>query len=369
MEIGIIGLPRAGKTTVFSALTRGKAPLASPAGAGSSPNVGVARVIDPRLSTLEAIFKPKKVIYPEIKYIDLAAPLGPSKAGGRSEGIRGQFLTHLSTVDAIMHVVRTFEEASVPHIEGSVDPKRDIAAMDMELAFSDMTIVERRLQRIETSLKGARAHEKDLLLQEKDLILRIKAELEKEVPLRDMTFTPEESRIMENYQFLTAKPLIVVLNIGENQVIRAPSMEEEVRLGHRGRKFQVFSICAKLEMELAQLAESEAKEFREALGLKESPIDRIVQLSYELLELLSFFTVVSGEARAWTIRRGTPAVKAAGKIHSDMEKGFIRAEVIAYEDLKKCGSMAEAKKRGLVRLEGKTYVVQDGDIITFLFNV
>ncbi len=366
MEIGIIGLPKVGKTAVFSALTGGKGSLASPSGAAASANIGVAKVLDPRLQTVEAIFKPKRVIYPEIKYTELAAPF---QSFGKAEGIRGEFLLHLSSVDALMHVVRTFEEASVPHVDGSIDPQRDIATMDLELAFSDMVIVERRLQKIEVSLKGARAHEKDLLLQEQELIRKIKSNLEKEVPLRDMTFTPEESRIIENYQFLTAKPLIVVLNIGENQIVKTASLEEEIRASHKGQKFQVFSICGKLEAELLELGEAEAKEFRAALGLKESPVNRIVQLSYELLELISFFTVVSGEAKAWTIRKGTTALKAAGKIHSDMEKGFIRAEVISYDDLKKCGNMPEAKKRGLVRLEGKTYVVQDGDIVTFLFNV
>lgn len=366
MEIGIIGLPEVGKTAVFSALTGGKGSVASHGGAASPANLGIAKVLDPRLSTIQTIFKPKKVIYPEIKYIELAAP---PQGFGKAEGIRGEFLLHLSSVDALMHVVRAFEEVSVPHVDGSIDARRDIATMDIEMVFSDMVIVERRVEKLEASLKAARAHEKDLLLQEQELIRRIKSSLEKEVALRDMTFTSDELRIIENYQFLTAKPLIVVLNIGENQIAKTASLEEEIHASHKGQKFQVFSICGKLEAELVELGEAEAKEFRAAMGVIESPVNRIVQLCYELLDFISFFTVVSGEARAWTIRRGTTALKAAGKIHSDMEKGFIRAEVISFDDLKKCGNMAEAKKRGLVRLEGKTYIVQDGDIITFLFNV
>lgn len=362
MEIGIIGLPATGKTSVFLALTKGKVSL----GAGLSPNVGVARVYDPRLPVLQAIFKPRKTTYPEIKYIDMAAGF---QAPAKDEGIGGEFLTHLSTVDALMHVVRVFDDPSVPHGEGQVDPERDIAAMDMELAFSDMAIIERRLQRIEVSLKAPKSLQRDLLLKEQALLQKIKANLEKETPLRDTDFSEEESKTIENYQFLTAKPLIIVLNIGENQLAQVPSLEEKICASHKGQKVGVFSVCAKLETELAQLPDEEGKEFRTSLGLKESPIDRIARISYELLDLISFLTVGADEVKAWTIKKGAVAVKAAGKIHSDLEKGFIRAEVIGYEDFIKCGTMVEAKKRGLLRLEGKTYVVQDGDIINVLFNV
>ncbi len=361
MEIGIVGLPQTGKSSVFLALTRGKAS----AGSGAAPNVAVAKVFDARIAALEPIFKPRKTTYAEIKYIDMAASF---QAGGRGEGIRGEFLTHLSNVDALMEVVRVFDDPSVAHVEGSVDAQRDIAAMDMELAFSDLAIMERRLQKLEASLRAPK-EKRDLILKEQALMQRVKAGLEKEIALRDMDFSEEEARTIENYQFLTAKPLIVVLNIGENQLARAPVLEEQVRSDHKGRSFGVFSACAKLEAELAQLPDEEAKEFRASLGLKESPIDRIAQISYGLLDLISFFTVGPDEVKAWTIQKGTPAVRAAGKIHSDLEKGFIRAEVIGYEDFMKCGSMAEGKKRGVFRLEGKTYEVKDGDIMNILFNV
>ncbi|MBI2935109.1 MAG: redox-regulated ATPase YchF [Chloroflexi bacterium] len=359
MEIGIVGLPQTGKTSIFLALTRGK----TSAGSGAAPNIGVAKVYDSRVAALEKIFKPRKTTYAEIKYIDMAATFQ-----GKGEGIRGEFLSHISNVDAIMEVVRVFDDPSVPHVEGSVDSQRDIAAMDLELAFSDMAIIERRLQKLEASLRAPRA-QRELMLKEQTLLQKIKAGLEEEVQVRDMDFSEEECRTIENFQFLTAKPLIIVLNIGENRLAEAPSLEQQMISGHKGKKFGVFSACARLEAELSQLSEEEAGEFRASLGLKESAIDKIARISYDLLDLMSFFTVGPDEVKAWTIRKGMPAVKAAGKIHSDLEKGFIRAEVIGYDDFMQCGSMAEAKKRGLFRLEGKTYEVRDGDIMNILFNV
>lgn len=362
MEIGIIGLPQTGKTSIFLALTKGKIST----GSGSAPNVGIARVFDARVKLLEGMFKPRKTAYPEIKYIDMAAGFAGS---GKAEGIRGEFLTHLSTVDAMMHVVRVFDDPSVAHVDVSIDPKRDIEAMDMELAFSDMAIAEKRLQKIEASMKSVKAHLKDMALKEQSLLQAVKANLEKEIPLRDMDFSEDDARILENYQFLTAKPLIIVLNIGENQLSQVAALEESIRSTHKGKRVGVFSACGKLEAELAQLPDDEAKEFRGSLGLSESPMDRIARLSYELLNYISFFTVGADEVKAWTITRGTPAVRAAGKIHSDLEKGFIRAEVVGYEDFIQCGAMAEAKKKGVFRLEGKTYEVKDGDIMNILFNV
>jgi GTP-binding protein YchF len=262
--------------------------------------------------------------------------------------------------------VRTFTDERIPHVEGSIDPQRDISIMDMELAFFDLGIVERRLKRIEESLKGAKASDREALLREQELVAKIKSDLEKDIPVREQEVA-KEPKLIENYQFLTSKPLLVVLNIGEDQLPQVSSLEQELRSKYP--KFPVAALCGKLEMELGQLEEAEAEEFRSALGVKEPALERIIKLSYELLGMVSFFTTASGEVKAWTVRRDTPAPRAAGKVHTDMERGFIRAEVINYDDLMKCGGLAEARKQGLLRVEGKTYLVQDGDVITFLFSV
>lgn len=361
MEIGIIGLPQSGKTTIFNALTRGKA--ATTAYALAEPNIGVAKVLDPRLSSLEQIFKPKRTVPAEVKYVDLPAP----RELGKGQGLEGQVLIHLSKADALLLVVRTFPDETIPHLLGGIDPERDIAVMDLELAYSDLAILERRLRRIEDSLKGAKAGEKETLLRERALLERIQALLEKETPLREQPLSEEELKAIANYQFLTAKPLLVVLNIGEEQLAQAPALEK--RVGSRYPKFPVIALCGKLEMELAQLSENEAAEFRSAMGIGEAALQRVLKLSYQTLGLVSFFTTASAELKAWTVYKNTAAPKAAGKVHTDMERGFIRAEVVGYNDLMKCGSIAEARKRGLLRPEGKTYIVQDGDIITFLFSV
>jgi hypothetical protein len=272
-------------------------------------------------------------------------------------------------VDALIHVVRSFEDESIPHIEGSIDPERDIAVIDLELAFSDLAIIARRLERLTDSLKGARSPERETLLGEQALLARIRADLEKEVPVCQQGLSADESRAIVNYQFLTAKPQLVVLNLSEEQLPQAASYEAELHARYHRPQLEIAALCAKLEMELAQLSDAEAEELGSAWGLKEPGLERIIGLSYRLLGLISFFTTASGEVKAWTIAKGATALKAAGKIHSDMEKGFIRAEVVAYDELAKCGSLAEARRRGLLRLEGKSYTVQDGDVITFLFNV
>jgi len=358
MEIGIIGLPESGKTTTFNALVKGK--VETQATRSLEPNIGVAKVKDPRLLGLEALLKPKRTVYAEVKYVDIPIPWSRG-------GFSGQLLTYLSEVDALIHVVRAFEDERIPHIEGSVDPERDIAIMNLELAFSDLAIIERRLERIEDSLRKAKPSERQALLQEQTLLTKIKSGLEGEVPVREQGLREEEAKLIENYQFLTAKPLLVALNIGEEQLPQASSLEAKLHSCYP--QFPIAAICSKLEMELAQLSEAEAEEFRLALGIKEPLADRIIRLSLEALGQISFFTTASSEVKAWTVRKNTLAPKAAGKIHSDMERGFIRAEVINYNELVKCGSLAEARKRGLVRLEGKSYPVQDGDVITFLFSV
>jgi GTP-binding protein YchF len=362
MKVAIIGIPQSGKTTIFNALTKGMAEVAaySPT---LAPNIGVAKVSDSRLSVLEGIFQPKKTVPAEVSYIDIA---GSIKGFGK-EGAGGEFLNYLTTADALLQVVRTFEDDKVPHPEASIVPKRDIASLDLELAVSDLAIMERRLEKLETSLKGAKAAERESYLKEQSLLQKIKAELETDVPIRLQDLAKEELKMLANYQFLTAKPMLVVINIGEEQIPRTSQLEAEVSSLYP--QFAVVALCGKLEMELAQLSDAEAREFREAMGLSKPALDRVIDLSYSLLALISFFTTVSSELKAWTIPNGTPAPKAAGKIHSDMERGFIRAEVISYKDLEDCGNIAEARKKGLLRTEGKNYIIQDGEVVTFLFNV
>jgi len=363
MKIAITGLPKSGKTTIFNALTKGKAEVAAYSSSLTS-NVGITKVSDSRLEVLQNMFQPKKTVPAEVTYVDIADFARSSHRGG---GIEGESLNYLTTADALLQVVRAFEDENLPHPEGSIDPQRDIANLDLELAFSDLTIIERRLVRLEEALKGAKASEREAYLKEQHLLQKIKSGLEKDLPIRQQDITKEELKALSNYQFLTVKPMMVVLNIGEEQIPQATLLENELDSVYP--QFAIVALCGKLEMELAQLNDAEAAEFRESMGLTTSAVDRIIDLSYHLLGFISFFTTASAELKAWTIPGGTLAVKAAGKIHSDMERGFIRAEVISYNDLQKCGSLAEARKRGMLRTEGKNYVVKDGDIVTFLFNV
>jgi hypothetical protein len=363
MRLAIIGLPKSGKTTVFDALTKGKAEVGTYT-ASLTPNIGVAKVPDARLSTLENIFQPKKTISAEVSYVDIA---GSPKAFSTGQEIGGELLSYLTTADALLQVVRAFEDERLPHPQGSVDPKRDIATLDLELVFSDLAIIERRLDKLETTLRGSKVSERGVYLKEQNLLQKIKAGLEKDTPVRQQGLAEDELKALSNYQFLTAKPMLAVLNIGEKQLSQAALLENEISSTYP--QFAVVALCGKLEMELGQLSDAEAEEFREAMGLTTPALDRVIDLSYHLLGLISFFTTASAQLKAWTIPRGTTAPKAAGEVHSDMERGFIRAEVVSYSDLEKCGNLAEARKRGLLRIEGRHYVIQDGDIVTFLFNV
>ena len=366
MEIGIVGLPRSGKTTVFNALTKGEAQTGAYSSSALAPNIGVVKVPDPRLDELTELLKPKRTVPAEVTYIDVAVP---AKGLGRGEGPSGQFLAYLSKVDALAHVVRAFEDETISHSEGTVDPERDIGIMDLELAFSDLAIIERRLERLKGSLKGAKQQERGLIFQEQALLAKVKSALEGDVAIREQDLSGQEVKAIENFQFLTAKPMLLLLNIGEDQLPEASSLEAKFGSHYRRENCEVAVLCGQLEMELTQLSDAEAQEFRGSLGLGESGLDRIIRLSYGLLGLISFFTIASDEAKAWTIRCNTTVQKAAGKVHSDMERGFIRAEVIGHDDLVKCGGVAEARKQGLLRLEGKNYIVQDGDVVTVLFNV
>jgi len=372
VDIGIIGLAKSGRTTIFNALTRGEVGTVRYTQEGSAPHIGVTKVPEPRLKTLADMLRPKRVVPVSVTYIDAGASvrgLVKDKSSGSQWLAQLGGLAQLSNVDALINVVRAFSDESIPHVEGSLDIERDIANMNLELTFSDLALLERRLERIEVSLKGAKQTERSGLLREQELIMKIKADLEKDVPVRELALSTEEARAMSSYQLLSAKPLLIVVNIGEDQLPQAESLAAELNSPYSQQRCRVTTVCGKLEMELAQLEDDAAEELRAEFGITESGVDRIIKLSYELLGLISFFTTASSEVKAWSVQSGTEAVKAAGKIHSDMETGFIRAEVISFDDLMKCGSLSEARKRGLLRLEGKNYIVQDGDVITFLFNV
>jgi GTP-binding protein YchF len=361
IEIGIIGLAQSGKTTIFNALTGGKTDTRSLA-----PHIGIAKVPEPRLKVLADMLHPKKVIPAEVSYIDIGASV---KDLGGGKGVGGQILNQLSGADALIDVVRSFADETVPHIEGSLDIDRDIATANLELTLHDLGIVSRRLDKIEESLKGAKPAERQALLPEQKLLGRLKAGLEKEQPIREMGISADEAKLIVGYQFLTAKPHLIVVNIGEEQIAEGQTMQDKLNARYARAGSKVITLCGELEMEISQLDEEAAKVFHDEYGLPKAGLEHVVELSYELLGLISFFTTVSDEMKAWSIPKGTTALKAAGKIHSDMERGFIRAEVISYDDLLKCGTMAEAHKKGLLRLEGKGYTVLDGDVITFLFNV
>lgn len=365
MDVGIIGLAQAGKTTVFNAVTRGKAQTGF--GAAHEPNIGVVKVPDPRLDTLAAMFRPKKVTPAEIRYVDFP-PAGAHF--GKGEGPGGAFLNEVRRVDALIHVVRAFQNPAVPHSEGGIDPARDIAILELELAFADLAVIERRLERLEAELRAVRAGERGAGERERALLVRLKAALEAERPLRALDLSDEEERLIAGFRFLTRKPMLILLNVGEEDIAHREAIEAEYRARFAGPHTDVAALCGKLEMELLELSPEEAAEYRRALGLgEETGLNRAIRLSYRLLGLISFFTVGPDECRAWTVEAGATAQRAAGKIHSDMERGFIRAEVIRYEDLVAAGSEAEARRRGLMRTEGKGYIVQDGDVLHILFNV
>ncbi len=354
MELSLIGFPQSGKTTVFNALTRGKAETAYSPGS----HIGVVKVPDPRLEGLAQLLKPKRVVPAEVQYVDHPVPAGL----GRGEGFGGQFLAQLGQSDALIHVVRAFDGSAPDELHEA------IAAMDAELLLSDLAIVERRVERLKALLRGAREMEREANLKELAFFERLSENLENNLPIREQDLSPTELKLIENYQFLTAKPLLLLFNIGEERLGQAARLEQELSRKYSRPHVGVAVLSGKLEMELCELPEPEAEVFRQEMGLTESGLNRVIKLSYDLLELVTFFTVASGEVKAWPVRRGTTVQKAAGKIHTDMERGFVRAEVISHEALLQCGSLQEARSKGLLRLEGKNYLVQDGDVITILFS-
>jgi len=363
MKVAIIGLPKSGKTTIFNTLTKGKAEVAAYS-SSLTPNIGIARVPDSRLDVLVKAFNPKKITPAEVNYVDISGSLKSTSSKGE---IAGELLNYLTTADALLQVVRTFEDIQIPHPDGSIDAERDISTLDMELAFSDMAIIERRLNKIGSALKGAKATERESYLKEQILLKKVKTDLDRDIPIRDQHLSQHELKALFNYQFLTAKPIMVILNIGENELPQSLKIENQIKQSHPA--FAVIAICGKLEMELSQLDDSNAREFRDTMGLTEPALNRIIRSSYSLLGLNSFFTTGADEVKAWTIPGNITAPQAAGKVHSDIERGFIRAEVLSYADFEHCGNMSEARKKGLLRTEGKNYIVQDGDIINYLFNI
>jgi GTP-binding protein YchF len=361
MQLGIIGLPTSGKTTIFNALTRGNAATSAVSSGKLESHVGTVAVADPRVDRLSTMFMPRKTIYAQIRFNDVA---GLQKGISSSGGLSGALLTQLSQNDALVYVIRAFEDDAIPHSEGTVDPRRDIQILETELILSDMSIVERRMERVDASLKKAKADERDAYLAEQALLARLAASLEQEIPVRDVEMTPAEEKILRGFQLMTQKPVLLILNVGDGDPDRSAEMQ-----GYSHQRTAMVVLRGRLEAEIAQLDPADAAEFLSEYDIDEPGLNRAVRLAYDLLGLMSFFTVGEDEVRAWTVDRGATAVAAAGAIHTDLQRGFIRAEVISYKDMLDSGTMAVARAKGLLRLEGRDYVVQDGDILNIRFNI
>lgn len=365
MKLGIVGLPNVGKSTLFNSLTKAGAESANYPFCTIEPNVGVVTVPDERLNVLGEMYHTKKIIPAAIEFVDIA---GLVKGASKGEGLGNQFLANIREVDAIVHVVRCFEDSNIVHVDGSIAPLRDIETINLELIFSDIEILERRIAKTAKLARNDKTAAKELALLE-----RIKAHLEDGRLAKSFaTDDEEEMEWLTSYNLLTYKPVIFAANVKEDDLADDGAGNEgvqKVREYAASEGFEVFVVCAQIEQEIAELEEDEKKMFLEDLGLKESGLEKLIKASYRLLGLISYLTAGEPEVRAWTIKKGTKAPAAAGKIHTDFERGFIRAEVVAYDDLIACGNHNAAKEKGLVRLEGKDYVVQDGDIMLFRFNV
>jgi GTP-binding protein YchF len=331
-------------------------------------NIGAVKVPDPRLDRLAELFKPKKIVHADVTYVDLPAPPASSEGHVGTEELPADHLARLRDSDALLHVVRAFDDPSHPHVEGSVDPQRDLERLDLEFTMSDLAMTERRLERLKTSGRHGTEAERESNQREEVVLRRLKEALEAGSPIRDVELDPDEEKAIRGFRFLTQKPVLVLLNVGEGDLGGAGELVASISAGYPHQHALVDSLSARIEMELGELEPDQAAVFMEELGIAESSLDRVIALSYQLLGLISFLTAGPDEVRAWPIPDGSNAVDAAGAIHTDLARGFIRAETVAYEDLVELGSMADARKAGRLRSEGKTYRVKDGDVIEILFS-
>lgn len=363
MKLGIVGLPNVGKSTMFNSITKAGAECANYPFCTIEPNVGVVPVPDERLDKLTQMYNPEKTTHAVIEFVDIA---GLVKGASKGEGLGNKFLSHIRETDAIVEVVRCFEDGNVVHVDGNVDPIRDIETINLELIFADIETVNKRLDKAKKNLKANKKYQEEI-----DLLEKIKESLENGISARALEFNEDEQVLVKDMFLLTTKSILYIANISEEQIENAEkdSMVLKVKEYAAKENAEVIPLCVKIEEELSGLEDEDKKEMLEALGLDESGLDKVIKKSYDLLGLMSFLTAGEPEVRAWTIKKGTKAPQAAGKIHSDIERGFIKAEVVSYDDLIREGNMVAAKEKGLVRQEGKDYIMQDGDIVLFKFNV
>ena len=363
MKIGIVGLPNVGKSTMFNAITKAGAECANYPFCTIEPNVGIVPVPDERLDELTKMYNPQKTTHAVIEFVDIA---GLVKGASKGEGLGNKFLSHIREVDAICEVVRCFEDSNIVHVDGNINPVRDIETINLELIFADLETVEKRLDKANKMLKADKKYQIEI-----NALTRLKEALDNGKSARTVEISDEEKEYLKDLFLLTSKPIIYIANVSEEQLADVNSDENVKKVIEiaKQEKTKCIPLCAKIEEELSTLDDADKKEMLEALGLKESGLDRVVKESYDLLGLMSFLTAGEPEVRAWTIKKGTKAPEAAGKIHTDIQRGFIKAEIVSYEDLMREGSMVNAREKGLVRQEGKEYIMQDGDIVLFKFNV